>query len=445
MRTIKFPDTFVFGTATASYQVEGAVDEDGRGTSIWDTFSRTPGKVMHGHTGEVAADQYHRYEEDVRLMRDLGIRSYRFSLAWPRIFPTGSGSPNPRGFDYYNRLIDALLAAGIEPAVTLYHWDLPEPLQQDGGWPNRETAYRYLDYSRTCFEALGDRVNMWITMNEPFCASILGYLAGVHAPGIRDRKKAYEAIHHLNLAHGLALNAFREGGYTGKIGTTLNLSTPRPATGDPKDVEAASRAADQSVGMFLDPLYGKGYPARHIGAYPDIRMPIEDGDMDLISGKIDFLGLNFYSEQVIAWDEDHPEHFRSVPHYQAETQMGWPVTPWGLYRQLVYVHTHYGAPELYVTENGCALDDRLDESGTRCHDAVRVDYLADHFQACSEAIRSGVNLNGYFLWSFIDNFEWSFGYDRRFGIVYCDFADQRRIPKDSYYFYREVIAGHEGP
>ncbi|HUX49840.1 MAG TPA: GH1 family beta-glucosidase [Spirochaetia bacterium] len=445
MQTIKMPKDFLWGTATASYQVEGAAFEDGRGTSTWDTFCRTPGMVSHGHNGDIASDQYHRYAEDIALMKELGVKSYRFSIAWPRIFPDGGTHQNPKGFDYYNRLIDGLLGAGIDPAVTVYHWDLPQPLEDRGGWPNRDTAYRYLDYAKSCFQALGDRVNNWITLNEPFCSSILGYLIGIHAPGIRDRKKAYEAIHHLNLAHGLGLAAFHEGGYAGKIGTTLNLSTPRAATLDQRDTEAADRAADLGTRMFLDPLFGKGYPARHLSAYPEVKMPIVDGDMELISAPIDFLGINYYSEQVVAWDEQHPEHFRDVPHYQAETHMDWPITPWGLYRQLMFVHKNYRVPQLYVTENGCAVDDRLDQTGTRCHDRPRIDYLADHFRACAEAINAGVPLAGYYLWSFIDNFEWSFGYTRRFGIVYCDYADQRRIPKDSFYFYREVIAGNEGP
>lgn len=445
MRALTFPKDFVWGTATASYQVEGAVDEDGRGTSIWDTFCRTPGKVDFGHTGAVSADQYHRYIEDVALMKDLGARAYRFSLAWPRIFPNGDSRRNPKGFDYYNRLIDELLKAGIEPMVTVYHWDLPQALEDAGGWPNRDTAYRYRDYAAVCFEELHDRVSSWITINEPFCAAFLGYLHGIQAPGIRDRKRAYQAAHHLNLAHGLGLETFRNGRYAGRIGPALNLTTPRPATRDPRDIEAADRMADQATRMFLDPLFGRGYPERHVRAYPDIELPVREGDMELISQPVDHIGLNYYNERVAAYDPDSPEKFRDVPQYAPVTDMGWPIVPWGLYRQLKFVHDNYGGPELYVTENGCAMADTLNASGNRCQDAGRIEYLSAHFEACAAAIEAGVRLKGYYLWSFIDNFEWSFGYAKRFGIVYCDYVDQRRIPKDSYYFYRDVIAGHEGP
>ncbi len=445
MEPLRFPTDFVWGTATASYQVEGAFAADGRGFSIWDTFSRMPGKVAHGHTGDVSTDHFHRYAEDVALMKALGARAYRFSLSWPRIFPLGGRKQNSKGFDFYNRLIDSLLESGIEPAVTVYHWDLPQALEDAGGWSNRETAFRYRDFAETCFKALGDRVSNWITVNEPFCAAMLGYLQGIHAPGVRDRKRAYEAAHHLNLAHGLGVQTFRQSGYTGKIGPALNLITPRAATRDPRDIEAADRMADQATRMFLDPIFGKGYPERHIRAYPEIKLPIREGDMELIAQPGDFLGLNYYSESVAAFDPDAPEKFREVPQHAHVTDMGWPIVPRGLYRQLKFVHENYGAPELYVTENGCACADVLDSSGTRCHDRERVDYLTTHFRACIEAIEAGVRLKGYYLWSLIDNFEWSFGYTKRFGIIYCDYVSQRRVPKDSYYFYRDVIAGHERP
>ncbi len=442
---LAFPEEFLWGVATASYQVEGAVREDGRGESIWDRFSRTPGKVSHGHTGDVACDQYHRYEEDAELMKDLGVESYRFSIAWPRVQPDGKGAWNEKGFDYYKRLSDALMERGIRPAATLYHWDLPQPLQDAGGWPARETAYRFAEYAEKVYEHLSDRISMWITLNEPWCSSILGYFDGEHAPGHTDRPEAYRAIHHLLLAHGLALKSFREGGYTGSIGITLNLSTPRPATKRPADVEAADRGADLRTRMFLDPLLGRGYPQRHLDAYPDLSMPIEDGDMSLISGRNDFLGLNYYTEDVARHHPDHPEGFALVPQYAPKTEMDWPVVPGGLYRQLHWVNRQTeGELPLYITENGCAMVDELDESGARCHDPGRIAYLREHFAACKQAIDDGVPLKGYFLWSLIDNFEWAFGYTKRFGIVYCAYVDQRRVPKDSYYFYRDVIAGHEG-
>ncbi len=444
-RRLSFPEEFLWGVATASYQVEGAVHEEGRGESIWDRFCRTPGKVAHGHTGDVACDQYHRYEEDADLMRDLGVESYRFSIAWPRIQPDGKGAWNEKGFDYYKRLSDALMERGIRPAATLYHWDLPQPLQDAGGWPARDTAHRFAEYAGKVYEKLSDRISLWITLNEPWCSSILSYLIGEHAPGHTDRPEAYRAIHHLLLAHGLALQNFREGGYAGSIGITLNLSTPRSATRRPEDLEAADRGADLQSRMFLDPLLGRGYPQRHLDAYPDVSMPVKDGDMALISAENDFLGLNYYTEEVVRHDPDHPEGFAPVPQYAPVTEMGWPIVPGGLYRQLHWVNRQTeGRLPLYVTENGCAVDDELDESGERCHDPRRVAYLREHFAACKQAIDEGVPLKGYFLWSLMDNFEWAFGYTKRFGIVYCDYVDQRRVPKESYYFYREVIAGHEG-
>lgn len=443
-RRLDFPQDFLWGVATASYQVEGAVAEDGRGESIWDRFSHTPGNVIHGHTGDDACDQYHRYEEDVDLMKELGAHSYRFSVAWPRIQPDGKGAWNEKGFDYYKRLSDALVQRGIRPAATLYHWDLPQPLQDAGGWPARDTAYRFAEYAAKVYEKLSDRISMWITLNEPWCSSILSYLIGEHAPGHQDRREAYRAIHHLLLAHGLALKSFREEGYPGSIGITLNLSTPRPATTRPEDVAAADRGADLQSRMFLDPIMRGTYPQRHLDAYPEVEMPVEPGDMELIRGKNDFLGLNYYTEDVVKADEEHPEGFVSVPQYQPVTEMAWPVTPAGLYRQLHWVAEQTGGDlPLYVTENGCAVDDELDESGLRCHDPKRIDYLREHFAACKAAIDEGVPLKGYFLWSFLDNFEWAFGYTKRFGVVYTDYVNQRRIPKDSYYFYREVVAGHE--
>ncbi len=437
-----FPSDFVWGTATASFQVEGAVNEDGRGTSIWDTFCRDPGRVAFGHTGDIATDQFHRYEEDADLMRELGVSSYRFSVAWPRIFPDGTGKQNPKGFDYYNRLVDALLERGIKPAVTLYHWDLPQILQDKGGWPNRATAEAFEGYAKAVFDALGDRVKNWITLNEPWCSAFLGYHNGHHAPGVQDPQQAYDATHHLNLAHGLAVRAFRDGGYEGEIGITWNLSTPRPATASENDKLAADRAADQQTRMFLDPVFGRGYPERHLVAN-SVTVPVQQGDLDLISAKIDFVGMNYYSEQAVAYDENAPEQFKSVPTYQAQTEMGWDVVPNGLYRQLHSVAEATDGIPLYITENGCAQDDRLSADGTRVHDPKRIEYLKGHFAACARAIEDGVPLKGYYLWSLIDNFEWAFGYTKRFGIIFCDYTDQRRVPKDSFYFYREVIAGHE--
>ena len=440
-----FPVDFLWGTATASYQVEGAAKADGRGVSIWDTFSAKKGCVVHGHTGDVAADQYNRYAEDVGLMRDLGVGAYRFSLSWPRIQPAGSGPLNPAGFDYYHRLIDALLSENIAPAVTLYHWDLPRALEDSGGWPERETAKRFAEYSDICFRALGDKVSVWITINEPWCAAYLGYENGIHAPGRKNRLDATKAVHHLNLAHGESVKAFRAGGYKGKIGITLNLSTPRPATRREEDVLAADRAADRDSRMFTGPIFSGEYPERFLNAYPDLEVPVEPGDLDTIHAPVDFLGVNYYSENAVAAAPDRPEGWRIVPSWQAKTDMGWEIVPEGLNRQLRWVRNEIGDIPLYITENGCAQADRLSANGERCHDHDRIAYLDAHFAACSAAIDEGINLKGYFLWSFIDNFEWAFGYTKRFGIVYCDYTDCRRIPKDSYYYYRDVIAGSQTP
>lgn len=443
-----FPADFIWGVATASYQVEGASDADGRKPSIWDTFSRTPGAVLHGHTGDVSVDQYHRYPEDIQLMKELGITAYRFSIAWPRVQPDGSGAVNQPGLDYYRRLTDALHQAGIKAAATLYHWDLPQPLEDAGGWPKRDTAYRFAEYSQICFEALHDHVDMWMTLNEPWCSSVLGYLEGVHAPGKTDRSAAWAAGHHLMLGHGLALQAFRQGaaGATGApIGLALNLDSPRPATNREEDQLATDRVMDLRSRFFLDPLMGKTYPERHFQAYPDaVPPPVQEGDMELIAQPIDFLGLNFYHEGVVRADTSHPEGFAFADSYHETTAMDWPITPEGLYRHIMWAsrETEHRIP-LYITENGCAMDDTLSAEGTRCHDPRRIEYLRGHLTAALDAIEDGADLRGYFLWSFIDNFEWALGYDRRFGIVFADYVNQRRIPKDSYYYYREVISRSE--
>ena len=439
-----FPENFLWGTATASYQVEGAAAADGRGLSIWDTFCRTPGKVYHGHNGDVASDQYHRYAEDVDLMVLLGVNAYRFSTAWPRVFPKGYGKFNPKGFDYYNRLVDELLNHGIEPAITLYHWDLPQALEEAGGWPDRDTAYRFADYAGACFEALGDRVKRWITLNEPLCSAYLGYEIGIHAPGRKSKTDAVKAVHHLLLGHGFAVERFRSGNYGGEIGITLNLQTPRPARRNESDELAASMAADKDSRMFTGPLFGKGYPERYLSTYPELHVPAIEDDLNIISAKMDFLGLNYYSEQVATVDKNHPEGFGYVPTWQPEMPIcGGNIIAEGLVRQLQWVVDECGEVPMYITENGCAVPDELTQDGTRCHDIGRIEYVSKHLSACSRAIKSGLDLRGYFLWSFIDNFEWAYGYSMRLGIVYCDYLDHRRVCKDSFYYYRDVIAGYE--
>jgi beta-glucosidase len=439
-----FPDDFLWGTATASFQVEGGGRDDGRGESIWDRFCRTPGKVRQGDNGEVSTDQYHRYAEDIELMRAAGIGAYRFSIAWPRILPAGVGAVNQAGLDYYRRLVDSLLAAGIEPVVTLYHWDLPQALQDAGGWTARSTAEAFAAYADICFRAFAGKVKRWITLNEPYCAAYLGHLNGYHAPGVADRPSAYRAVHHLNLAHGLAVRAFRSGGYPGEIGIVWNLSTPRPATRRPEDRLAVERLMMHETRMFTDPVLGRGYPQAVVDHFR-IDLPVEPGDLALISATMDFVGVNYYAEHAVAGDAADPSVIKSVPSAERVTQMGWAVVPEGLVRQLRWIHAEAPALPIYICENGCAEIDEptVEADGVRrVHDPARVEYLRAHLAAAERAIAEGLPLKGYFVWSFIDNFEWAWGYSKRFGIVYCDYQTLERVPKDSYYFYRDVIAGY---
>lgn len=445
MKEYQFPPDFLWGTATASYQVEGAAQADGRGESIWDRFARTPGRVYAGENGDVSVDQYHRYKEDIELMKAAGLQSYRFSIAWPRIIPAGTGEVNPKGVAYYRRLAQALIDAGITPTATLYHWDLPQVLQDQGGWPERSTAEAFAAYAEVCFRELGDLIQEWITLNEPWCSAYHGYSSGHHAPGIQDEDQATRAVHHLNLAHGLAVRAFRDGGYPGKIGITWNLATPRPATRRPEDLKAAELAADRDSRMFTGPVSGKGYPQEYLKT-AGLQVPVQPGDLEIISQEIDFAGLNYYFETPVVWDETNRFKYRAAPSYQPVTAMGWPIVPDGLYRLLHWLSRELPGVDIYITENGCAVEDQLNrspEGELRVHDPQRIDYLKQHLGAAARAIAGGVPLKGYYLWSFIDNFEWAFGYSKRFGVVYCDYATLERIPKDSYYFLREVIAGYE--
>ena len=440
-RTDGFPADFVWGCSTASYQVEGSTDADGRGASIWDTFCRTPGKVYGGMTGDLACGSYRRWKEDVELVKALGVDSYRYSVAWPRIQPHGSGKPLQAGLDYYKKLADALAEAGVESAVTLYHWDLPQTLEDSGGWPNRDTAYRFAEYADIVFRALGDRVARWFTLNEPWCSAFLGYETGDHAPGRKDKADAYKAAHHLLLAHGLAVKAYRATGLAAPIGIVLNTGTPRPATRSEADIAAADRAADQPTALWLDPLHGHGYPQRHLTAQ-GVAMPILPGDLETIAAPIDLVGLNYYSERVVAADAKANEGFRDVPSWQDQTEMGWDIVPEGLHRMIMAVSKRWPLKAIYVTENGAAFPDTMQASG-RVHDHDRIAYLRSHIAACRRAIADGAPLKGYFLWSLMDNFEWAHGYTKRFGLVHVDPVTGMRRPKDSCYFYRDLVAGNE--
>lgn len=434
---MRFPKDFIWGVATASYQIEGAVHEGGRGESIWDRFSRTPGKVLNGDTGDVACNHYHLYRDDVALIKELGVDSYRFSFAWPRIVPEGKGKPNQKGLDFYKRLIDELLKQGLAPAATLYHWDLPQVLEDQGGWLNRDTAKYFRDYAMVVFEEFGDRVTSWITLNEPWCSAFLGYGNGHHAPGKQDFAASIRAAHNLLLAHGLALQGYRSLNLNNEIGITLNLTPQYPASSKPEDLAAARQADGFQNRWYLDPIFKGEYPADLAELLTMVQPALKPGDLELISGVNDFLGINFYSRGIIAAGRDGQP--QGLPPERSVTAMGWEVYPEALYDLLVRVNHDYGPIPLYITENGAAYEDRLLTG--RVADSERTAYLKEHFAQAARAIEAGVPLKGYYVWSLLDNFEWAFGYDRRFGIVYVDFATQERILKDSALWYQSFLKG----
>ncbi|USX52273.1 GH1 family beta-glucosidase [Lentzea sp. HUAS12] len=432
-----FEPDFLWGAATSSYQVEGAAAQDGRGPSIWDTFCATPGKVDNGDTGAVAVDHYHRYPEDVAIMRSLGLGAYRFSIAWPRVQPLGSGAVNRRGLDFYSRLVDTLLDNGIQPWPTLYHWDLPQPLEDAGGWPERDTALRFAEYAQITHEALSDRVTHWTTLNEPWCSAFLGYATGRHAPGRRDPAASIRATHHLLLGHGLAARAMPGS----RVGVTLNLSPVTPGSSSAEDLDAARRIDGLQNRLFLDPVLLAEYPddvVRDLEPVTDFGFVQED-DLKTIAAPIDFLGVNYYSPMLVGHGaEPRPsayvgsEHVEHLDGGRARTSIGWEIDAGGLLDLLVRLERDHPAIPLYVTENGAAFDDEV-------HDAGRVAYLDGHVRACAEAVSRGVPLKGYFAWSLLDNFEWSFGYAQRFGLVHVDRTTQRRTLKDSARWYADVI------
>jgi beta-glucosidase len=449
-----FPDGFLWGAATAAYQIEGAVTEDGRGPSIWDTFSHTPGRIDGGDTGDTACDHYHRVEQDVALLRDLGVGAYRFSVAWPRVQPDGRGHVNPAGLAFYGRLVDELLDAGITPVATLYHWDLPQPLEDTGGWRSRDTAHRFADYAADVHAALGDRVAMWITLNEPFCSAFVGYAEGRHAPGAREGIGALAAAHHLMLGHGLAVQAMRaQRRADQQIGITLNLNDVRPASGSPADRAAARRAACLHNLTFTDPILAGRYPECEAETWAWMRpeRPFRlDGDLDTIAAPIDFLGVNTYFPLfAAAGNHDEPDSsLRTAvdiavdslpPAGLLRTAMGWPIDPTIMSALLGWLHAQYpGLPPIYITENGGAFPDARGADG-RVHDTDRIRYLDGHLRDLHVAIAAGADVRGYFCWSLMDNFEWARGYSKRFGLVHVDYATQARRPKDSFDWYRSVV------
>ncbi len=447
---LRFPAAFRWGTATAAYQIEGAAAEDGRTPSIWDTFSRTPGKVRNGDTGDIAADHYHRMREDIALMKQLGVTDYRFSVSWPRVQPTGRGPAVQKGLDFYRRLTDELREAGIRPVATLYHWDLPQELEDAGGWPQRETAQRFGDYAGIMAEALGDRVATWITLNEPWCAAFLGYGSGVHAPGRTSAGASLRAAHHFNLAHGWAAQSLHTTlPAKSEISLTLNLHAVRPLTDSAADLDAVRRIEAVGNRIFLDPVFHGRLPedlVRDTASVTDWSF-VQEGDLAAICTPIDWLGINYYSPTVVAaGSSESPspwagaeEHVRFVPAPGPRTAMDWPVDADGLFDLLTRLREDLPGVPLVITENGAAYDDYADPSG-EVHDPERVAYLESHLAAVHRAIAAGVDVRGYFLWSLLDNFEWAYGYSKRFGIVHVDFATQRRTFKDSARWYADVVA-----
>ncbi|MFN2518686.1 MAG: glycoside hydrolase family 1 protein [Jatrophihabitantaceae bacterium] len=463
-----FPPGFLWGAATAAYQIEGAARADGRGPSIWDTFSHTPGRVQDGDTGDVATDHYHRVADDIAIMAELGLMAYRFSVAWPRIVPAGSGAVNRAGLDFYSRLVDGLLDRAISPLVTLYHWDLPQALQEAGGWASRDTAARFAEYSHVVAQVLGDRVPTFTTLNEPWCSAFLGHGTGVHAPGITDNATAFAAAHHLNLAHGLATAALRDVlPPTGQVSLTLNLAQVRGASQSAADRAAVRHVDAMSNRIFLDPVLRGRYPddlvaeVRHVTDWSFVR----EGDLAMIAAPIDVLGINYYSPTLVTaatpalreqrsgrWTNDPqsatgPTPFPgtdlayALPQRGPHTAMNWRIEPASLTDLLLRVHRDHPGLPLLITENGAAFDDRVAADGG-VHDPERVDFVRGHLGAVHAAIAQGVDVRGYFLWSLLDNFEWAFGYSKRFGIVHVDFATQQRRLKDSAIWYRAVIAAN---
>jgi beta-glucosidase len=459
---LEFPASFEFGAATSAYQVEGATTADGRGTSIWDTFCRVPGKVVDGDTGDAGADHYRRLGNDLDLMKALNLRAYRFSVAWPRILPTGRGAVNPKGLDFYSRLVDGLLERDIAPVATLYHWDLPQALEDEGGWPSRETAYAFAEYARVVGAALGDRVETWATLNEPWCAAFLGYASGIHAPGRTDALAAFRAAHHLNLAHGLGMQALRDvAAPRARLSVALNIHVFR-GTGTDGD-EAVRRLDAIGNRIFTGPMLRGAYPADLLADTAGVTdwSFVRDGDLAAIQQSIDLLGVNYYSPQLVRMGTESDRAAASrdgrlapsswptaddvvfVPLPGPYTAMGWPQVPSGLEDLLVSVHDEFPSLPLSITENGAAFDDAPIDDAVR--DLARIDYLRRHLTAVHRAMARGADVRSYFVWSLLDNFEWAYGYSKRFGVVYVDYETQRRIAKQSARWYARLAGSNRIP
>jgi beta-glucosidase len=434
---------FLWGTATASYQIEGAAAEGGRGPSIWDVFAHTAGKVERGETGDVACDHYHRYKEDVTLMRDLGVQAYRFSISWSRVLPEGRGRPNAAGLDFYDRLVDELVAGGVTPFATLFHWDLPQALQDRGGFANRDIAGWFTDYAVETAKRLGDRVEHWIMLNEPSVYACLGHALGEHAPGLTDLQAFRAVTHHLNLAQGLGLQALRAGDPLRRLGTTLNVQRGVPADSSKPSGAMAERHNDLWNNCFLGPLLSGAYPTRLFSEFEPF---VRSGDLETVRQPIDFLGINHYSRAYIQADSSTVLGFRYVspPADLPRTSFDWEINPNEFRDALLWLHETYTCPPIYITENGAYFDDTVSNDG-KVHDTRRIEFLDRYILAMREAQTQGVDVRGYFVWSLLDNFEWACGYRPTFGLVKVDFETLQRIPKESYYWYRNFIRHGDVP
>lgn len=439
-----FPTAFRWGVATAAYQIEGGFNEGGRGTSIWDTFAKLDCLTLNGDNGDVACDHYHRWESDFDLMESLGIRHYRLSLSWVRLQPTGEGELNPEGVAFYTAVLEGLRARGIRPLVTLYHWDLPQTLEDAGGWPARETVYRFEDYAARTVGSLGHLAEDWITINEPWCVAFLGYGSGAHAPGKKDWRLAVAAAHHVNLAHGLASKAIRSLNPSLRVGNSNIITDIVPRSDSAQDAAAVVRLDAMNNRIFLDPVYLGDYSESVLDLFGPLGLDglIEEGDLQTISQPVDFVGVNHY-QRVVAWEHDDGSYLRVAQHPSepATTSFGWSIIPDSLHSVLTRVSEDYSTLPIYITENGASFHDYVDPNGD-VNDADRVSYLGGYLAAAARAIREGVNLQGYYAWSFLDNFEWAEGYSKRFGLVYVDYRTQERIPKASARWYADQIAHH---
>lgn len=435
---VTFPSDFAWGAATAAYQIEGAFNEDGRGESIWDRFSHTPGKVHNGDTGDVACDHYHRYREDIALMKQIGLKAYRFSVSWPRVLPNGhersGGTANPAGLDFYDKLVDELLNANIQPFLTLYHWDLPQALQDRGGWGNRDTCGYFADYATLMAKRLADRVSYWTTFNEPWVSAFIGNHEGRHAPGLTDTKLAMHVTHHLLVAHGLATQAIRTIAPQASMGIVLDFAPPEPAYDTEENRAVAETIWQQGGALFLDPLFRGQYPLAVQPSLQEYEVPIQPGDHVLIAQPLDFVGINFYRRMVFD-ERGSPVRVPSAEY----TEMDWEVHAPAFKRLLLRLTSDYSLPPIYITENGAAFTDNVSSDGA-VHDERRVNYFREHLGAVREAMAEGADIRGYFAWSLLDNFEWAEGYSKRFGLIYVDYPTQQRIIKDSGKWYAQVIA-----